>query len=178
MDSSRGSKRYIVYWGKSGHDGLTHHPLAFHCLDAAAVAWTCLEADHILRRRMARLTGWPEPAIVPLLAFLAGIHDLGKFSPGFQALVPELCLRLHGRAFHRQGHRHPCLSALAAWEIVFPYSGGGWVGSGSRTWAETSTTGGTAFTICNRPGPFIMASPAGRTSYPWMAAFPAPIGRS
>lgn len=76
---------YLALWAKTdkNHSG-AYHPLLFHMLDVAAVAghvW-----DHVMSASFrARL----ERAFAPLAArdviiFLAGAHDLGKASPGFQ----------------------------------------------------------------------------------------------
>jgi len=71
------------------HKTLRYHPLMCHMLDVAAVA--SLVWDHCLSARMrSRLEtglGWDARA---LTVFLAGTHDLGKASPGFQRKVPEL----------------------------------------------------------------------------------------
>ena len=77
------------FWGKLKKDDsgavTSWHPLAYHCADVAAVAWALLERS-LLRNRLATLGGLPDltDAQVQRLAFLAALHDLGKFNIGFQ----------------------------------------------------------------------------------------------
>jgi CRISPR-associated endonuclease/helicase Cas3 len=83
-------------WGKTPRDTSNqrcangrYHPLLYHMLDVAAVAglvWDqCLIAR--LRKRLECSLGTDARTQVVLLA---GAHDLGKASPGFQKKVPEL----------------------------------------------------------------------------------------
>ncbi len=66
-----------------------YHPLLYHMLDVAAVAG--LVWDHCLvpalRKRLECSLGIDARTEI---VFLAGAHDLGKASPGFQKRVPEL----------------------------------------------------------------------------------------
>ncbi len=68
-----------MFWGKARSElggSPLMHPLTAHSLDVAAVA-------ALLPRRH----GPPMPA--QALGFLVALHDIGKFSRGFQAMVPE-----------------------------------------------------------------------------------------
>ncbi|NKC30219.1 CRISPR-associated helicase Cas3' [Falsiroseomonas selenitidurans] len=67
-----------AFWGKArpGGSGPSMHPLLAHSLDVAAVA-------SLLPR--AAETGLPRRS----LAFLVALHDIGKFSRNFQAMVPD-----------------------------------------------------------------------------------------
>lgn len=167
---------YLTYWGKSAApNGITYHLLPYHCFDVAAVAWAWLEADRLLRRRLARLTGWPEAGVAPLLAFLAGIHDLGKFSPGFQALVAELCRHLHGTGFTNHLRRpHPQLSALAGEQIVARlWREQGWFGSQGLI-VEDEYEWGEFLGAWQPAWAFHHGWPLGGDNLPLKSAFPPP----
>ncbi|WP_448568424.1 CRISPR-associated helicase Cas3' [Thermus sp.] len=85
-------KAALALWAKSGDP---FHPLLAHMLDAAAVAQAVLYREPY---RTLRLHGqdWglsPEEA-ARWVAFLVGLHDLGKASPVFQAGWMEGALRV------------------------------------------------------------------------------------
>lgn len=67
---------------------------------------------------MARLTGLAEESLLAWLSFLLAIHDLGKFSDGFQNLRPDLFQSLQeGRATRASyDERHDTLGWLLAHE--------------------------------------------------------------
>jgi len=75
-----------------------YQPLLYHMLDVAAVAgfvW-----DGCLSEQMReRLDCFPETDARTLIVFLAGAHDLGKASPGFQKKVPQLLDELKNSGF-------------------------------------------------------------------------------
>lgn len=85
---------YLQFWGKAQgalpDNPLTWHPLAYHCLDVAAVA------DELLRqnpRRLAAMARLADTADVDafrnfLIAMIA-LHDIGKFATTFQAKAPD-----------------------------------------------------------------------------------------
>ncbi|WP_369911008.1 CRISPR-associated helicase Cas3' [Meiothermus sp. QL-1] len=82
----------IALWAKSGDP---YHPLLAHMLDTAAVALAILEREPERTRHLyAQDWGLPEEEAKRLAAFLAGLHDLGKASPVFQAAWPEGAKRL------------------------------------------------------------------------------------
>ena len=96
--------RLLAFWGKtprnSGNSSETvfndterqcsYKPVLHHLMDVAAVAlqWQQLNPAR-LEREAALLKASPE-CLAKTTAFLAGVHDLGKFSRGFQAKDPEL----------------------------------------------------------------------------------------
>ncbi len=81
-------KPYFDYWGKSGgSENDSQHKLAYHCLDAAAVAQTLLLQDRLLRTRLASLAELEESDLIRAVSFLCACHDLGKFSASFQGFV-------------------------------------------------------------------------------------------
>ncbi len=83
-------------WGKTQRDKTNPrranchwHPLLYHMFDVAAVAG--LVWDHCLGSQLLkRLEGALGTESRTKIVFLAGVHDLGKASPGFQKKVPEL----------------------------------------------------------------------------------------
>ncbi len=85
---------YLSFWGKARppteDDPLDRHPLAYHCLDVAAVA------DEILRQNPRRLAAMARLARTDdvdsfrnLLVALIALHDIGKFATTFQSKVPD-----------------------------------------------------------------------------------------
>lgn len=70
--------------------GARYKSVAHHCLDVAATAWCFLDANPRRLRREATLTGLSIERHADLCALLAGLHDIGKFSIGFQSQVPDL----------------------------------------------------------------------------------------
>ena len=96
--------RLLAFWGKTLRSAdnssgtvfndtegqRSYKPVLHHLMDVAAVAlrWQQLNPAR-LEREAALLNASPE-CLSKITAFLAGVHDLGKFSRSFQAKVPEL----------------------------------------------------------------------------------------
>ena len=96
--------RLLAFWGKTLRSSdnssgtvfndtegqRSYKPVLHHLMDVAAVAlrWQQLNPAR-LEREAALLKASPE-CLSKITSFLAGIHDLGKISRGFQAKVPEL----------------------------------------------------------------------------------------
>ena len=82
------------FWGKAQpiHParGPRWHPLVCHSLDVAAVGAALLASDRGLESSLARLLGLAREDAVPVIRFLLGLHDIGKFAKKFQAKVPDL----------------------------------------------------------------------------------------
>ena len=119
MDNDR---QILRYWGKAkpqASSGPQWHPLVYHSLDVAACGRTLLEADAERRRSLARLSSLGEEALLAWLSFLLAIHDLGKFSDGFQNLQPDLLQALQGRATRANyDERHDTLGWLFAQDYL------------------------------------------------------------
>ena len=117
MDDDRPILRY---WGKAKPQmsrGPQWHPLVYHYLDVAACGRKLLEANTERRRSLARLASFDEEALLAWLSFLLAIHDVGKFSDGFQNLRPDLFRVLQGRETRvLYDERHDTLGWLFAQE--------------------------------------------------------------
>lgn len=84
---------YLSYWGKAqpvNPEGPRWHPLAWHSLDVAACA-EALAADFFpsVTLELAALARTDEQSARRFLTRLAALHDIGKFSIGFQLKAPE-----------------------------------------------------------------------------------------
>lgn len=122
-----GTQSYYRYWGKassSEDDGLSFHLLPYHCLDVAAVGSELLRNDERLRCMLTDMTGVEEGVIENWLMLFLAIHDVGKFSEGFQNLRSDLFLKLQGRSSKKSySIRHDSLGYLIwekrLWDIVW-----------------------------------------------------------
>lgn len=75
------------FWGKArpaDDAGASWHPLWMHSLDVAAVARVLSGRFSALFERTAAGTGWTPNEIAEAFAFLAVLHDIGKFTRAFQ----------------------------------------------------------------------------------------------
>ena len=88
------NRELMRFWGKAQPRdptcGPSWHPLAYHSLDVAATARALLRRDEGLQERFSELTGLRCEDVMPVLCYLLGTHDIGKFAQRFQAKVPEL----------------------------------------------------------------------------------------
>lgn len=83
---------YLRAWGKActGHGRLRFHRLAYHALDAAAVALELLTRDQHLAQQLASVARLEPGVLARFVTYLVALHDLGKLSPEFQDLRREL----------------------------------------------------------------------------------------
>lgn len=92
------TRSYYKYWGKAKqrpNGGWEYHLLPYHCLDVAAVGM-CL-ADRLgIAEHIAKKIGCDRSEIMPVITFLCAVHDIGKFSDGFQNQIPALVNTLRG----------------------------------------------------------------------------------
>jgi CRISPR-associated endonuclease/helicase Cas3 len=87
------------YWGKADpkYSGEPKwHPLAYHCLDVAAVGVEYLARAPALRQMFAQRLGG-EKGLIGWIAFWLALHDLGKFAESFQGQRADLFQALRGR---------------------------------------------------------------------------------
>ena len=107
----------LQFWGKArprGAAGPRWHPAAFHCLDVAAVGEALFAKHRGLGESLCRLLGLPHELAAPLICYLLGLHDVGKFARKFQAKEPARypdCFRDDPAGFaHHYDHGAGCLS--------------------------------------------------------------------
>ncbi|MBL8602065.1 MAG: CRISPR-associated helicase Cas3' [Myxococcales bacterium] len=89
-------------WGKGKPRGnIPAHPVLCHMLDVAAVAQLLLtrHAPKALRDRLLAIHPDGEEASLKLLCFVIAIHDLGKFTPAFQAKLEAFAGLLGAQGF-------------------------------------------------------------------------------
>ncbi|MGN5183513.1 CRISPR-associated helicase Cas3' [Aeromonas veronii] len=103
-----------VLWAKSGED--QGHPLLAHMLDVAAVAEAILELEPATtHQHLASQFGMSVEGAPRWLATLAGLHDVGKAIPGFQAKWEQgqALAKAQGLTFAStslRSNRHDCAS--------------------------------------------------------------------
>jgi CRISPR-associated endonuclease/helicase Cas3 len=91
-----------------------------------------LETNELLRRQLAKLLAIPELALVDLMTFWIALHDVGKFSAPFNALVEALWLPEMGdRSTVPDAPRHGEAGFLL-WEKVLAADLAGWFPDGRR----------------------------------------------
>jgi CRISPR-associated endonuclease/helicase Cas3 len=84
------SSSYFRYWGKADPAYLGQakwHPLAYHCLDVAAVTANWWDVSRVIRRTFLAAFDWPDSSARKLRAwviFFITLHDLGKIDVRFQ----------------------------------------------------------------------------------------------
>src|SRR5690348_11105563 len=80
----------LRFWAKTFSDpvsGVAFKPVLHHLIDVAAVAASYLHLQSARLAREAAVSGVGVEDYVALVAFLAGLHDLGKFTRNFQAKI-------------------------------------------------------------------------------------------
>ena len=80
------------FWGKAQPqtpDGPQWHPLAYHCLDVAAVGEVLLVQHRGLGESIPALLGMSGDDAVQVVRYLLCLHDVGKFAKRFQAKAPD-----------------------------------------------------------------------------------------
>jgi len=90
MDSA--IRDFMQFWGKAQSlepSSVSWHPLAWHSLDVAAVAEILLEREGAVAVELATRAAADVAAAGRFLICLTALHDIGKFSLGFQAKVPS-----------------------------------------------------------------------------------------
>jgi CRISPR-associated endonuclease/helicase Cas3 len=96
------SEGYFKYWAKAdpdvGDKQPRYHLVPYHNLDVAAVGYCLLNSDKSLVNRLCAFHNMPSSQLVDFITLLLAWHDLGKFTEGFQNLVPDLFLHLNGKS--------------------------------------------------------------------------------
>ncbi|MBN2701193.1 MAG: CRISPR-associated helicase Cas3' [Methylothermaceae bacterium] len=87
---------YQRYWGKA-QDEHRYHLLPYHCLDVAACGVTLLRHISPWRDKLTALTGLDDKELEIRVGIFFALHDLGKFSTGFQNLRPDLLQTLQDK---------------------------------------------------------------------------------
>ena len=99
MTAQRGDTIFN-YWGKADDKYPVEpkwHPLAYHCLDVAAVGFEYLSQEKVISDWFCRELNCSRSEWVQWAAFWLSLHDLGKFSEAFQSQKPDLFEVLQGR---------------------------------------------------------------------------------
>lgn len=113
----------LLLWAKKSDDSDDHYPLLFHMLDTAAVCgeiWDmCLQKS--AQQFMSKELAVPPESAMQWVSFLAGLHDIGKASPGFQSKSVAARQELEKLGFDFQGVRdipHGIVSACVLPELL------------------------------------------------------------
>jgi CRISPR-associated endonuclease/helicase Cas3 len=81
-----------LFWGKAGRDQVPIiHPALFHMIDVGMVAHVLVEEAPETALRGLLDSATEREVRARVVGFLVALHDLGKISPGFQALRKDLC---------------------------------------------------------------------------------------
>lgn len=144
---------YFCYWGKADPNCLGEqkwHPVAYHCLDVAAVGFEYLNQETVISNWFCEQLNCSRSAWVQWVAFWLALHDLGKFSEAFQSQKPELFEALRGREPDPEKsytERHDSLGQWLWWDWLSERAGDeGWFGgvtesrmSGLDVWMRAVT---------------------------------------
>jgi len=124
MNKTEHGNDYYHFWGKArseNPDAPAYHLLVYHSLDVAAVDKIFLQKDTQLLQRMATRTNLGENVLDALVTFFLALHDLGKFSEGFQNIRHDLFRGLRGHTSTKDYTvRHDTLGYLLWNHAVWP----------------------------------------------------------
>ncbi len=105
---------FYRYWGKARPaEAAACHLLPYHCLDVAACASVLLRRHRPWRKAMAGTLDLSEESVPATAALILALHDLGKFTRGFQSKATDAM-------------RHVSPHAIPVAEIVH-HTHAGWV---------------------------------------------------
>lgn len=162
-----------LLWGKSGTNGQSY-PLIAHMIDAGMVAHMILRSSQHRRivDLLSRLSGLGQEELEREIPFLVSLHDLGKASPGFQRLAPNLWALLEGEGF-TDGHplwrfkrfRHDVEGFALLRDSILPE----WVGLAAEEETprrKKRLTEALAQAIGAHHGSFVSVSEVARSDYP------------
>lgn len=106
---------YYQFWAKTDRQDPvnTYHLLPYHCLDVAAVGAALLERDERWRAKLGDQLMMDEAQLRRWIILPLAWHDIGKFSPTFQHLVPQLSHKLSSRTqAYSYSARHDLLGSV------------------------------------------------------------------
>lgn len=116
---------YFMYWGKTAEkacsSGSGYHLLPWHHLDVAACGWQMVLQNRFHAADIFAEIGFSREEGARWFAWFLGIHDLGKFSRGFQQLYahasPDLVLPVNGKIY---SERHDSLGYWLWCDFLLP----------------------------------------------------------
>lgn len=106
---------YYQFWAKTDRQNPVndYHLLPYHCLDVAAVGAAILERDERWRAKLCQQLLLDDAQLKRWIVLPLAWHDIGKFSPTFQHLVPQLSTKLSGRTqAYSYSARHDLLGSI------------------------------------------------------------------
>lgn len=116
----------LVPWGKYDPSNLSvYHPLLYHMIDTANVAARVFDsmlsdqAKHIF----SKASGFDHEQTSKWIGALAGCHDIGKATPGFQGIVEQhkTVLRKYGFSLPQTEKDHALLTAIILRRLLSEY---------------------------------------------------------
>lgn len=123
-------------WGKADDKcmvGPKWHPLAYHCLDVAAVAASWWEASPAIQRTFLAAfnrTQFQQSQLRAWVLFFTALHDLGKFDVRFQLKAPD-ALAAAWRSLGKEDHG---LSTTDITGFDHGWAGMAWANQEYRLW--------------------------------------------
>jgi CRISPR-associated endonuclease/helicase Cas3 len=110
-------------WAKTNRDNTKTHPLICHMIDVAQVTlifWNEVLTESV-RNQLANILGLNEKGAGQLIAFWAGLHDLGKASPCFQRKYKpaQNSLSKAGLPFPKLFSRQACPHGTISTQVLF-----------------------------------------------------------
>lgn len=101
------------YWGKKLGADNSYHLLPYHCLSVAAVAKVCFNMRRNFCHFLAHHFDLTDEYFEKIVLFFVAVHDIGKFSEGFQNLAPDLLFKLQNKSSKKAYYiRHDTLGFL------------------------------------------------------------------
>lgn len=137
---SQDTLSWYRYWGKARPEdegGDRFHLLAFHSLDVAACGRLLIGLPRFSLQPLADALGQPKSVVDEVFIYFLALHDIGKFSRGFQNLAPDLAESLvpSARIPAVRSQRHDTLGWLLWRDYLSVHPGLSSVpDSGHETW--------------------------------------------
>lgn len=114
------------YWGKASFTDESFHLLVYHCLDVAAMGQVLLQRllqQYRYRDVLTQNVTQDKEASISLITFFLALHDVGKFSKGFQNYRPDIVKNLHGELYeelnHKKSEKHDQIG-FYLWQKMWP----------------------------------------------------------